>query len=186
MRWAVLALVAGCSFAAARTPERARHSCLTNRRAPAVDLGFVVAGATTAAIGFQCQEPPSPWLACLWPKLIGSIGLGVAEAFTVSTVYGMTRDRCASDEETRLARELTEHAAMAARSGDCASFDSLGLRIRELDRNVYEAELLEQPEIHRCVVAQCEVAREVMLANARATETEAERVLALRGLTSCE
>ena len=176
-------MIAGCSFVAARpgTP----HACEPNKLSMAVDASVAFAGVASAVVAdSRCEATASGW--CLGPKTAEAASILTAGSFILAAGYGAVLDECPSEHETLVARVLVERVALAARSGDCDAFERDGPRVLDLDRNVYERELLEQPEIHACVVAKCWRERAEIFERTRDIEDNARRQLARSALPQCE
>jgi hypothetical protein len=79
-------------------------------------------------------------------------GIVLYAAHELSGPEVVYRQESTTQRHARWARILTEHAAGAARSGNCAPVRKFEPRVRVYDSNVHDFVFMRDPEILRCLV----------------------------------
>jgi hypothetical protein len=86
-------------------------------------------------------------------QVASAAGIGISAAHELSGPEVVYKQESQAQKHARWARILTEHAAGAARSGNCARVRKFEPRVRIYDPNVHDFVFMRDPEILRCLSA---------------------------------
>jgi hypothetical protein len=116
--------------------------------------GMVMAIAGVAGIIASAAASPSTTHAdemMLGSEVVSAVGIMLYAAHELSGPEIVYKEEDPVSKHMRWARILTEHAAGAARTGNCARVRKFEPRVRVYDSNYHDFVFMKDPEILRCL-----------------------------------
>src|SRR5262245_10126289 len=150
MRWAAVALLAGCSFVYQPKPSLDPRAPRPSLWPVLADVTVASVSATSAAIAADVRCSFEPCSISSMPYTL-AIGAG-ALAFALSAWYGGSRYVSATNEP---AKQLAGQALAEARRGNCAVAATDAAQLEKLDRTYFDT-LADAPEMRDCLWRSCE------------------------------
>ena len=135
----VLMLLASCQPARSKTAGRVGMT---------MAIGGVAAIIASAAAGPYTSHSDEMMIGA---EALSAAGILLYAAHELSGPEIVYKQETPTQRHSRWARVLTEHAAGAARNGNCARVRKFEPRVRVYDVNVHDFVFMRDPEILRCL-----------------------------------